>query len=711
MVQETGKMIFPRPLVDATKQWSAQDVLSKCLIAISLLLVLFAYLPTLQFDYVTQDQWRAFRYSTEEQTPYDRAKACIKMIPQLYALTGRPLVWITECVEHATVAKISDFIYLRPIVLFIALITAVYLGVVLAPIVGGLAMGVMTASTFLMAPGYSFMYLQSMPAAMVLISIILATASFSLLKKRLDQEVTKGFKKIKLWTPFFLFLSSCLIYPSWAFLVIPLTWIAFGFDQNNSWLRRIKRFCSALLFYFFAAVFYYIIVKIIIFIVLKLTGHTPHLGSYEFAMQLSPNIILERTSEAAKYLYEMPPLNFDAPHGLLMVVLGFFSVKISWDAYKSKSVHLLAAIAFSVLIFVIGWIILLASISPWLFSRMESLGTRHLIPWYLFFCAASAGLIFTVVKTLPQKLRRLAPIFTLFVCVIPAAAIQNKLTFLETAVSGIEIENMRLRLGEWLDKKGYLNNRYILVVSPVKERPAFVEELFGEAKNAGENAVLSSSKNPVSIPWMVNALLRERTARSAGKSIEIVDCGFDQVCASGILADSTKVALGITYGDVPIQSTEKPFIINNSTLTSKPINPIIEHIALPRIKASSQMGSYGPQGLLSQMQPGWHAERNPKYPQTLMIDFHKLQSFGTIGLLPQDENSVRAPKSIRIKVSNDGKSWVTAASSNDICVANASGGWHNVKLTRPVRARFLEVDIFSNCGDQDFLTLRGLRVE
>jgi hypothetical protein len=679
---------------------------------ISLLLVLFAYLPTLQFDYVTEDQWRAFRYSTKEQTPYDRAKSCVKLIPQFYVLTGRPLVWITECVEHATVAKISDFIYLRPIVLSIVLVTAIYLGAVLAPIVGGLTMGVMAASTLLMAPAYSFMYLQSMPAAMVLISIILAAASFSLLRVRLDQGVTaQGFKIIKLWAPLFLFVSSCLIYPSWAFLVIPLTWIAFGFDYNNSWLRRIKRLSSVLLFYFFAAVFYYIIVKITVFIVLKLTGYIPNLGPYEVAIQLSPSIIWERTLEAAKYFYEMPPSNFDAPQGLLVVVLGLFSANIGWDAYKNKSMHLLVAIAFSVSIFIIGCIVLLASISPWLFSRMDVLATRHLIPWYLFFCAASVGLILSAAKILPQKLCRLAPVFTLIVCVAPIAAVQNKLSFLEVAVSGIEIESMRLRLGEWLDNKGYLNKRYLLVVSPVKERPAFVEELFGGAKNAGENAVLSSSKNPVSIPWMVNALLRERADHPVGKSIEIVDCAFDQGCVNGTLADSTKVALGITNGDAPVQSTENPFVINNSTLTSKPIDPIIEHVVLSGIKASSQMGSYGPQGLLSQMQPGWHAERNPKYPQTLMIDLHKSQSFGTIGLLPQDENSVRAPKSIRIKVSNDGKSWVTAASSNDSCVANAPGGWHSVKLTKLVKARFLEVEIFSNCGDPDFLTLRGLRIE
>lgn len=139
-------MRTPACFTEVQKYWNTETVLSKGLILTTLLLLVMAYLPTLQFDYVTQDQWRAFRYSTLEQTPYERAKACV---------------------EHKAVAKISDFIYLRPIVLSTVLISAVYLGAELAPIVGGLAMGVLAASAFLMAPGYSFIYLQGMSALMV----------------------------------------------------------------------------------------------------------------------------------------------------------------------------------------------------------------------------------------------------------------------------------------------------------------------------------------------------------------------------------------------------------------------------------------------------------------------------------------------------------------------------------------------------------------
>ena len=37
--------------------WKSQDAITKISIIAALILVVFAYLPTLQFDYVTQDQW------------------------------------------------------------------------------------------------------------------------------------------------------------------------------------------------------------------------------------------------------------------------------------------------------------------------------------------------------------------------------------------------------------------------------------------------------------------------------------------------------------------------------------------------------------------------------------------------------------------------------------------------------------------------------
>src|SRR5262249_30608712 len=142
------------------------------------------YLPTLYSDYATQDQWRAFRYSTAAQTAVYRGNACAEMIFPFYVQTGRPLVWPSECIEHAFAARISDFVFLRPIALLLVLATVVVLGRVLAPALGGLALGVVAATALVTSPSYSFMYLQGLPAAMVLLCVILAALSFGYFSQR-----------------------------------------------------------------------------------------------------------------------------------------------------------------------------------------------------------------------------------------------------------------------------------------------------------------------------------------------------------------------------------------------------------------------------------------------------------------------------------------------------------------------------------------------
>lgn len=81
-------MRTPACFTEVRKYWNTETVLSKGLILTTLLLLVMAYLPTLQFDYVTQDQWRAFRYSTLEQTPYERAKACVETTWEHASLNG-----------------------------------------------------------------------------------------------------------------------------------------------------------------------------------------------------------------------------------------------------------------------------------------------------------------------------------------------------------------------------------------------------------------------------------------------------------------------------------------------------------------------------------------------------------------------------------------------------------------------------------------------
>jgi hypothetical protein len=169
-----------------------------------------------------------------------------------------------------------------------------------------------------------------------------------------------------------------------------------------------------------------------------------------------------------------------------------------------------------------------------------------------------------------------------------------------------------------------------------------------------------------------------------------------------------QVAIEMTYGDSPIRTDEKPFVINMSALTSKAVSPVI--IGLPSAEASSQLEKFGPKGLFREIEPGWHAEEAPAYPQKLNVDLHEAGTISSVEFLPQDDYPLRAPKAIEIKTSNDNKSWTTAARSDDICATGGRDGWRGVTLGQTVTARYLEIEILANCGDPDLLTLRGLRI-
>jgi hypothetical protein len=563
-------------------QWRAQDRLSKAVIALSLLLVVFAYLPTLRHDYVAPDQYRAFRYSILPQTPYERAKACARAVAPYYSRTGRQLLWISECIEHAAVAKISDFVYLRPIVLAIGLFSAIYIGAVLAPFLGGLAWGVVAASALTVAPAYAVMYLQGMTGATVLIALILAAVSFKALRTWLDHAGTSHRPELRrLIVPMSLFVGSCMIYPSWSFFVIGLAWIAFGEDVQASRTTALKRLGATLLFYFIASLVYYLLERSIELILQGSTGYAPDMREYAMGMQLSPGTLLERTREIWKWFYRMPPLNFAGPPGLLPVALALFCAYIGWQDHRNHRAGLFSGILVSLAAVAVGCVVLLGSLSPWLFSSMDYMASRFLMPWYLLFCVVAVGVVRVVVDALSPSLQRFAPTFALLLFLLPVAIRQERLSRLETEISGLEVQTVRAALGQWLDGKGYEKQRYLLFVRPPLLRSPLAERIMGAGPIAGENGEFSSAQNPIVIPFMTIALLRERSDHPVGQTIGLKHCLYGQSCIQEALKDPHTVVIGITDGVHVIRTPEDPYVINLSGLTSRPIVPEIERIETP----------------------------------------------------------------------------------------------------------------------------------
>lgn len=713
-------MKYPTCFSDVRNQWRMENLTSKSLIIASLFLVVIAYLPTLLLDYFPEDQSRAFRYSVLSQTPYQRAKECSKMITPFYVRTGRPLVWIGECIEHTAVNRIKDFKTLRPFNLAIALVTVLCLGATIAPIIGGLGMGVVAISLFVFAPGYSFMYFQGLTAAMVLFCLIISTASFSGLKLWLDrtkEEKISWFEKIPI-TPLLLFIVACMIYPAWAFIVIPFALIYFGFDMNKSVSQRIRRFMITISFYFLASIIYYLIIKILIKFNFLGAAKLPNLGPYEVSILLNPSILLEKTILLIETFFKLSIINLSFGHGIYVISLGIFSVFVALQISRSRgsNIFILSTIFFSICVFFVGFIVLIFSISPWIFSNKKDLtNLSYVLPWNLFLCVSFVGFFRATLTKISIISKDNIILFIMVFSLFPLAAVQNELSFLEIAASQIDIEAIRASIGNWIDNRGYVNSKLLLVVDPKQPMPSFIYQLFHDDEGVDINLRLPTAGDPEdSIPWVFNAIFRERTDHPVGRSIDIIDCHFDQKCAKENLAMG-KIVLLQTYGGMDrIRVSEKPFVINLSMLTVNPVSPNIEldpKPDVPTITAISQFNSFGTQGLIYSSGSGWHAESPPKYPESLIIDFNKIKEVRTLKMLYQNGVPESGPRAIRVYVSSNGRYWMPMENFNNLCEMSEKDGWHVLKFSHASKTRYLKIEIRSNCGDPQLLTLRGLKFE
>ena len=106
--------------------------------------------------------------------------------------------------------------------------------------------------------------------------------------------------------------------------------------------------------------------------------------------------------------------------------------------------------------------------------------------------------------------------------------------------------------------------------------------------------------------------------------------------------------------------------------------------------------------------PGWLSAKSPEYPQWILVDFPGNRDVAAIGVLVEDGQQPRAPKTIRIESSRDGKSWTTANESEISCTL-PDGSWMNAAFRGGVTGRYLKIVIHANCSDPEHVTVRGLR--
>ncbi len=162
--------------------------------------------------------------------------------------------------------------------------------------------------------------------------------------------------------------------------------------------------------------------------------------------------------------------------------------------------------------------------------------------------------------------------------------------------------------------------------------------------------------------------------------------------------------------DSSTQTTQAPGNAAKNAATSAAGSSGTDLLRSFKITASSQTENYGPEGVFFSTPPGWHSAQPAKYPETLLVDFKVPQNLQSIGILQQEGQPARAPKALRIEVSNDGTNWNAIAGSDDACKPNLPDGWWDIRLPKSATTRYMKLIVFSNCGDTRLLTIRGLRI-
>ena len=164
-------------------------------------------------------------------------------------------------------------------------------------------------------------------------------------------------------------------------------------------------------------------------------------------------------------------------------------------------------------------------------------------------------------------------------------------------------------------------------------------------------------------------------------------------------------------GDATIADVLYPEIsweLNKTQLSDQNVN--LSTINCTKVQTSSTLENYGPSGLTFAANPGWHAQTPVTFPQILNVDFGYTRKVKDINFLPQQGLSIRAPKHIEIEVSDNSRIWKSIYKGELNCEDN-SEDWRSVALDKSVSARYMKVNVLSNCGDTNLLTLRGLRFE
>ena len=525
-----------------------------------------AYYPTLLGDYVPQDQWRAFKYSLEPGLPGDRLGACFSQTSKFYFLTGRWLVWIGECVEHAAVEQISDFMPLRVFVLLIVILSAILFRRVLKNIFDSSPVATVLAVMVVLLPGYAFMYYQGLTGTPVLLALAFSLLSFSFISHALTAEERGRKLYINLLTGGLFFIAACFIYPIFAFAVIPMAFIFSAFRAESLFGKRVYLCIKLCFFYAFVALTYYLTVKSGIAIAEYLGKSIPDLKSYQMEINTNPSDLAVRLNIISREITVMAMANvshlpmwlsiiiFLAPSGIIY----FEGQRLGWGLSGS----IIAATTYSIGVPIIA----LASMAPWFFSHFPGVAYRHILPVH-FFLILSFGILLargieTVKRLFSKNAGRRIELMVMLAIIALFSINQIPLSQHQVADSTIEINHMRAAYREMVANGRFWELKEIHIIRPKIGRDFTGHRIDREFAPA-------TMANPEHILQMTHAVLRETLSPAEQKRVHLMDCRFDRNCA--ISAPQNALVISQSKFGTPLPDIRKNHaIIDFSQLNKAP---------------------------------------------------------------------------------------------------------------------------------------------
>lgn len=674
------------------------------------LLLIFTYSATLQYDFAVDDQYRAFRLP-ESFTRLDEFNTCVSDALPFYFRSGRPIVWISECVERSFVGTISDFYLFRFLPLISSLLLVYIIGTLYSNFSGCRIYVLQMCGLFLsLLPGYQFFVLLGTNGLMVLFAPILSILSTYFYIIRADLSINRYVPSIALY------ILALYIYPAWALSAVPFSLFLVISHKNNSLTGTVRHSTNAILFYSIGTISYFFSIRLFTALNLFNSSLSQPPAHYDTATFVNPSMIFFKLNLALKYIFLGPV--WDVNHiGLFILLIGFISlilslypkISIRISEQMSPIICLLIVLIVAIPIYFIS---IVAPLAPWLLSAMDTLNPRF-FNFAFSMPVLCTGLLFNNYLTKNKII-----IFASLLLMSSMLIITNKVVTLNVLANAVEIDYMRHQISEWIDTGRYSNDRTVVVIPPYANnsdtRPTFMRSLslYNESYRTG-----SWSSPTTHYFELFSALIREKSNHEIDREIRLVNCPLQESnCLFERRNKDSILFYVLNRADLGRQSLNiptNPLVLDVSSLTANPLDITLSVTppTWPDLKSSS-FNRYDASGLLESTPPGWHSETNPEYPQTLEIDFKQIKSFESVSFLPQHQNFVdRAPKNVRISMSQDGQSWRTIASADNICSANSEGGWHKFTLPSKFASRYLKIDILSNCGDPELITLRGLKFE